>query len=117
MNAFIDRHPLLARALPSPAHSPLGQHLRRPVESGTPESGANGQAPLSVKHASFSEMMFTARRDGGQLIHDQLATCGPKPVRMTLPWRRAWESRCGLGICCCVCAKTRRMVIFFCRRT
>lgn len=82
MNAFIDRHPLLARALPSPTHSPLGQCLRRPLKSASPESCVHGQAmlqaPLSVKHASFSEMMFTARRDGGQLIHDQLGYLWPQ---------------------------------------
>jgi len=78
MNTFIHRHPLLAHALPSPAHSPLGQCLRRSEKSGKPESDADDQERLSVKHATIGEMMHTARQDGGQLIHDQLSYLWPQ---------------------------------------
>ncbi len=78
MNVFIHRHPLLAHALPSTARSPLGQRLRGSAASDTPEADTDKLERLSVKHASISEMMHTARRDGGQLIHDQLSDLWPK---------------------------------------
>ena len=96
MNAFIDRHPLLARALPSPAHSPLGQCLRRSEKSDTPESDADNQERLNVKHATIGEMMHTARQDGGQLIHDQLSYLWPKASAHDLALAasaRGWVAR------------------------
>ena len=73
MNAFIQRHPLLARTLPSPASTPLGQRLRR---AAAPNPQVAEQ--ISVKHASFSDLMQSARQEGGQLMQDQLAALWPK---------------------------------------
>jgi hypothetical protein len=76
MNTFRQRHPLLACALPSPAQSPFGQRLRSRVDLNAPQTSDHEQ--LSVKHATFSALMHSARQDGGQLMHDQLAALWPK---------------------------------------
>ncbi len=73
MSVFTDRHPLLARALPSPTHTPIGQAIR-----GSAASNPQNAEHISVTHANFADLMQSARQEGGQLMHDQLAALWPQ---------------------------------------